>query len=60
MHWLADLLIELITLFVPWNSKHADRSKVGESPMDRNARQIGIALLVILALLAGGWLYLRP
>lgn len=59
MHWIIDLLVELITAVVPWDSRNVDRSVVGESRMDRNARRIGIALLVVIVLVSGAWLYLR-
>jgi hypothetical protein len=59
MHWLAELLGELLSLFAPWSSSHVNRSRVGESRFDRDARRIGIALLVVAGLLIGGCLYLR-
>jgi hypothetical protein len=59
VHWLVDLFLELLSLIAPGRSPSSDRSVVGESRMDRNARRFGILLLVILALVIGGWLYLR-
>jgi hypothetical protein len=59
MHWLAELFGELLALFMPSNSSHVNRSKVGESRFDREARWIAIAFLVISVALIGGCLYLR-
>jgi hypothetical protein len=59
MHWLIDLVVELVASLPSWKSRHVDRSVVGESRLDRGARRIGIALLVGLVLLVGGWLYFR-
>jgi len=48
MHWLADFIFELSVAFLPGRSHDHDRSAVGESRMDRQARWVGYGILVII------------
>lgn len=49
MHWLLDLLIDLI---IPWGSHRDDRSIVGKSPIDRQASWIARGLFILLIIAA--------
>ena len=51
MHWLFDLLLEFLFWLIPWGSHHEDRSIVGASRMDRQARII--AWVVISVVIVG-------
>ena len=60
MNVFFEIILDLITTFLPWSSKHEDRSIVGESDLDRRSRKIAIILLsafLILAAAVGTWLY---
>lgn len=51
MSWLFDVLLELILALMPWG-KRDRRSSMGESRMDRQARIMGAAFLMILLVVA--------
>jgi hypothetical protein len=55
-----EIIFDLITTFIPWPSKHEDRSIVGESDLDRRSRKIAIislSVFLILAVAVGAWPY---
>lgn len=51
MHWLLELFLDLLHLLIPWGDRHTDRSVVGESRFDRQAR---IIAWVVICLIVGG------
>lgn len=54
MSWFSELLGVLFDLLWPGStSTREDRSIVGESPWDRDAKRFGIQLLLGLVLIAG-------
>jgi hypothetical protein len=48
MPWLLQLLIDALIWLVPWGDRHTDRSIVGESRFDRQARWIAWILLFLI------------
>jgi hypothetical protein len=48
MPWLLQLLIDALIWLVPWVDRHTDRSIVGESRFDRQARWIAWILLSLI------------
>jgi len=48
MHWLLELILDLIHLIFPWGHRHTDRSFVGESRMDRQARIIAWVVISVI------------
>jgi hypothetical protein len=62
MDFLLQILFELITGVIPW--RRDERSLVGESGLDREAKRFGlgvlvVAMLILLGLLAGFWFLKR-
>lgn len=55
MQWLFEIFIDLLHLLIPWVDRHTDRSVVGESRMDRQARII--AWMVICIVVGGALTY---
>lgn len=57
MGFLFDILMEVITACLPGRN-HDDRSIVGESRLDRNARMwAAVVITVVLVIGAGVYLY---
>jgi hypothetical protein len=62
MSALLEILFDVITTLIPWRSSHEDRSIVGESDLDRSARNAIIlfaSIGMVIALAIGVWLYFR-
>jgi hypothetical protein len=59
MHWLFDLFITALTWLIPWGSHHDDISIVGKSRMDRQARWLAWTLIVIVAVGASVYFFLK-
>lgn len=58
MGWLLDLLLDLVLYFIP--SAQDRRSTMGESRLDRQARIIGLVLLLVVLLVGVGiWWFTR-
>jgi len=49
MHWLFDLIVDLLLWLLPWSPRREDRSTVGESRMDREARLIALGIIALIA-----------
>ena len=54
MGFLFDLLIELVTTFVPWRTGEPATSRLGESKLDRQSRWLPWLLVAIVLLIAAG------
>lgn len=52
MHWLFDLIIDLLLWLLPGNPHREDRSIVGESRKDRETRWIAWAVIALIAVAA--------
>jgi len=50
MHWLLDLLLDVILAFIPWETHGKDRSVMGESRMDKQSRWITWTVLLLISL----------
>ena len=48
MHWLPELILDLIHLIFPWGHRHTNCSLVGESRMDRQARLIAWVVISVI------------
>jgi hypothetical protein len=62
MDFLLQIFFELITGVIPW--RRDERSLLGESGLDREAKRFGqgvlvVAMLILLGLLAGFWFLKR-
>jgi len=59
MNWLLDLFLDLVAMLWPWPDRDEDRSIVGRSKMDHQARKALLVILTVVALLACGgyWIW---
>ena len=55
MNWLFEIVLEALIWLISWENRHTDRSIVGESRFDRQARIVAWLLIFLVA--AGAILY---
>jgi nicotinamide riboside transporter PnuC len=59
MGWLFEFLMEIIGRFDWWSARAEDRSRVGESRLDRQAKQFGRWFVIGVAVVGGIWLFVH-